>query len=399
MANQEQQIFVGMEDPGQAESRARAELLDQQINVIAEQHDLQLREYPLEVLEYKYSKGLTDEDAAEIFIPEYQRDFVWLPKQQSRFIESLFLNLPIPPLFLGDSDEEGKRGCLEVIDGTQRLRTIHYFLNDKLELSELVKIPALNGYKFGSLPPHWKRRFKAKAIRVAILTLKLDEESRREMFDRLNSGGTKLQPMETRRGKSDGDFLKFIEQLAQDESFRLICPLPLKKQRLKEYEEMLLRFFAYLNNAEKFVHEVDPFLTEYLDSHNLLAKEDPTILASHKAEFDKMVAFVGQHFPNGFKKEASHTTVPRVRFEAIAVGAALALRESPGLQPGNVEDWLNSNEFKRHTRSDATNSRPKLLERIWFVRDSLLGREAEVVERKRRVLADDNWKTFDLFGE
>lgn len=399
MANQEQQIFDGMEDQALAGSKEREALLDKQIADIAEQHDLQLREYPLEVLDYKFTKGLKDGDVAEIFIPDYQRDFVWLPKQQSRFIESLFLNLPIPPLFLGDSDEEGKKGCMEVIDGTQRLRTIHYFMNNKLELSGLKKISALNGYSFETLPGHWQRRFKAKAIRVAVLTLKLDEESRREMFDRLNSGGTKLQPMETRRGKSDGDFLKFIELLAQDEVFRAICPLPKKKQKLKEYEEMLLRFFAYLNNAENFIHEVDPFLTEYLDGQNLLAKEDPAILASHKAEFDRMVAFVGQHFPNGFKKEASHTTVPRVRFEAIAVGAALALRESPDLQPGNVEEWLNSNEFKRHTRSDATNSRPKLLERIWFVRDSLLGREAEVVERKRRVLADDNWKTFDLFGE
>ncbi|WP_050479204.1 DUF262 domain-containing protein [Herbaspirillum rhizosphaerae] len=368
-------------------------LLDKEISEIAEQHDLQLREYPIEVLVHKYADGL-ETDEAEIFIPGYQREFIWLPKQQSRFIESLFLNLPIPPLFLGDTDEESHRGALEVIDGTQRLRTLHYFMNDQLILCGLKKIQALNGFRYSSLPRHWQRRFKSKSIRIAVLAVKLDEESRREMFDRLNSGGTKLQPMEQRRGHSDGPFLEFIERLAKDAAFRSICPLPEKKISLREYEEMLLRFFAYLDRHEQFVHEVDPFLTDYLKYMNDEVAADPSALDKHQSEFSDMVAFVQKYFPAGFRKDLKHNTVPRVRFEAIAVGTALALRENPDLVPTDTSAWLEDAAFKKHTRSDATNSKPKLLERLWFVRDKLLGRDPQIIERRN---IDEEWKSLELF--
>lgn len=382
-------------------SEERLIRLDKEISATAEQHDLQLREYPIEVLVHKYSEGI-EEDEAEIFIPAYQREFIWKPKQQSRFIESLFLNLPVPPLFLGDTDDADRRGALEVIDGTQRLRTLYYFMADRLTLCGLTKIRALNDFRYSQLPRHWQRRFKAKAVRVAVLTAKIDEDSRREMFDRLNSGGTKLQPMEQRRGANDGPFLRLMEELAMDEAFRGVCPLPQKKIDLREYEEMILRFFAYADRATDFEHEVDPFLTAYLKDMND-AFNDPThadsIRSRYTERFNSMVEFIGRNFPNGFRKEAGHKAVPRVRFEAIAVGTTFAIEEAAQegrkLVPAEApSEWLNSDTFKRHTRSDATNSRPKLLERLWFVRDKLLGREPE---RARLRGVDEDWKNLDLF--
>ena len=93
-------------------------------------------------------------------------------------------------------------------------------------------------------------------------------------------------------------------------------------------------------------------------------------------EFVRMLNLVSQYFPNGFKR-AGYTTVPRIRFEAIAVGLSLALRENPNLVPGDIGQWLDSKEFIKHTRSDASNSRPKLVNRIHYVRDSLLGKAFE----------------------
>ena len=108
-----------------------------------------------------------------------------------------------------------------------------------------------------------------------------------------------------------------------------------------------------------------------------------------------MVAFVSKHFPAGFRKEPKHKTVPRVRFEAIAVGAARALRETGQLSTvADPTEWLNSDAFKLHTRSDATNSKPKLLDRLYFVRDMLLGKEPSTM-RNRPV--DEDWKNLDLF--
>lgn len=158
---------------------------------------------------------------------------------------------------------------------------------------------------------------------------------------------------------------------------------------------MLLRFFAYLDNAEGFSHEVTPFLTDYLTEMNKRAQESEGLIDSYRDEFNRMIAFVERNFPDGFRKEPNHKTVPRVRFEAIAVGVARALRENLELIPATeVTTWLESNEFKLHTRSDATNSRPKLLDRLYYVRDMLLGREPETM-RKRPV--DDDWKNLELF--
>ena len=91
------------------------------------------------------------------------------------------------------------------------------------------------------------------------------------------------------------------------------------------------------------------------------------------AEFVRMLNLVSTYFPNGFKR-TGYTTVPRIRFEAIAVGVSLALREMPELAPVNIDQWLDSQEFIKHTRSDASNSRPKLMNRIHYVRDNLLSK-------------------------
>jgi hypothetical protein len=89
--------------------------------------------------------------------------------------------------------------------------------------------------------------------------------------------------------------------------------------------------------------------------------------------FSNVMSFVKKSFPHGFAKSASATTTPRVRFEAISVGVHLALKQKPRLIVQSM-DWLDSDEFQRLTRSDASNSGPRLKARVEFVRDSLLGR-------------------------
>ncbi len=106
-------------------------------------------------------------------------------------------------------------------------------------------------------------------------------------------------------------------------------------------------------------------------------------------EFIRMLNFVSQHFPNGFKR-TGYKTVPRIRFEAIAVGVSLALREEPGLASSHMQQWLDSKEFIKHTRSDASNSRPKLVNRIHYVRDNLLGTAFEEDPETASVEASAN---------
>ncbi len=108
---------------------------------------------------------------------------------------------------------------------------------------------------------------------------------------------------------------------------------------------------------------------EYLDTQNEAKPAKDTM----KAEFVKMLDFVERHFPNGFAKKIGHIRTPRIRFEALAVGTALALRLQPQLDPLSTSNWLDSEEFKELTTSDASNSRPRVVKRIEYVRDHLLG--------------------------
>jgi len=168
--------------------------------------------------------------------------------------------------------------------------------------------------------------------------------------------------------------MKMISDRAGSALFKEMVPLSERNVRRKEYEELALRYFAYANNYQEFQKSVDQFLTDYLRDRNENATDAD--LDAMSEEFDRTLLFVQQHFPNGFKRQG-YKTVPRIRFEAIAVGVTLALRERPELQPVDILTWLDSPQFIVHTRSDASNSRPKLINRIHYVRDHLLGTDIE----------------------
>jgi hypothetical protein len=351
----------------------RAVLVDQQIEELQKITDYEIKEWPIGVLVEKFTSG-RETDESEIFIPDYQRDMVWTPKQQSRFIESILIKLPVPFIFAADVGQGDREGALEIIDGSQRIRTLDNFLSNKLKLVGLKKLTHAIGMRFSDLSKPRQMRFKRTTVRVIELTEKADEDARREMFDRLNSGGTRLTTMEVRRGVIDGPFMTFITECAANEQFKALVPLSERNANRKEYEEFVLRYFAYLNNYQGFQKSVDDFLTDYLKirNENFLDADKQEMLD----EFVRMLNFVSQHFPNGFKR-VGYNTVPRIRFEAISVGISLTLRENPNLVPGDVGEWMDSKEFIKHTRSDASNSRPKLVNRIHYVRDNLLGRAFE----------------------
>lgn len=336
--------------------------------------DFDIREYPIEVIVSKFTEKLEDSDKAELFVPDYQRDLVWSDEQQSRFIESILLNLPIPYLYVADVNEGEDEGRIEIVDGSQRIRTLVRFLNSEFTLENLKLLPDLNGFSFKDFITSRQLRFKRKTMRMIEL-IEVDEEARRQLFDRLNTGGTRLKEMEQRFGSQDGEFTDFLREIASDQDYRRLCPISRVRAIRRDYEEMILRFFAYLDRYKSFNKRVDEFLDDFLKDMNQEALDKEKYIS----EFKNVLSFVDSYFPNGFKKSQNNNSVPRIRFESISVGVALALREDPDLTPNSMS-WLNSSEYKALIRSDASNSRPKVINRIHYVRDSLLGRDIEYAE-------------------
>lgn len=156
--------------------------------------------------------------------PEFQRRDRWDEARQSRLIESLLMNVPIPPVFLGEDDY----GFYVVLDGRQRLTAIQNFLNNTLELSGLEVWSDLNGARFGDLV---KRGLDKHLTRRFISAIALLKESssviKYDVFDRLNTGGVKANEMEVRNAIFRGKFTDSLHALSRYPAFCEVWNIPI----------------------------------------------------------------------------------------------------------------------------------------------------------------------------
>lgn len=358
--------------------------IDEAIKLKQKGTDFDIREFPISVIVDKYTIELPEiGNRTEMFMPDYQREYKWSIKQQSEFIESLMIDLPIPYIYVADVSDGDDEGRIEIIDGSQRIRTLVRFSRDMFALEGLKLVPELNGIKFSHLSGSRKLRFNRKTVRFIEL-MDVDEEARRQIFYRLNSGGVKLNPMEIRYGTSDGEFLNFIKQLIETHKHKLKILAPLSDAKIKnrEYEEMFLRFFAYRFDMKSYKKGVDSFLTDFMLKMNggYQYKELQDKIQFNPEYFEsifiQMLDFVEEYFgPLYFKKLQNNISIARIRFEAISVGVSLALDTGKILNTNNILDWLDSNNFAILTESDASNSLPKLHDRTYFVVNHLTGDE------------------------
>ena len=330
---------------------------DSKIREMQRKIEYDLRDFTIGFLVQEFRSGV-------FYIPDYQREFVWSGKHQSRFIESVILGLPIPFMFVAEIDD----GRLEIVDGAQRIQTLEAFLNGDLRLNQLERLDFLNEFTFSDLPLNQQRKLENRALRMIVLEEATTAELRAEIFNRINTSGVRARASEVRRGAFDSPMMRLVRECSSNPLFLELCPISEQMLQRREAEELVLRFFAYADNYKSFRHDVDKFLDQYL-----IKNKDAKDRSRYKAEFDAMLRFVKRYFPAGFAKNKGAKTTPRVRFEAISVGVILALREASDLIPAPLE-WLESTEFKSQTTTHASNSGPRLRGRVEFVRDNLLGR-------------------------
>lgn len=210
--------------------------------------------------------------------PEFQRLFRWSEGSQSRFIESLILEMPIPPIFVIEESE----GIYELIDGLQRISSYLHFrgkhpLRQKgdgsmeyLRLADCDIVPELNGLTYNDLPKPLEIKLKRNFIRVEVLRKESDRRLRYYMFKRLNTGGELLSPQEMRNCTIrllNDDFNKFLIQMSKDPHF-MVCISNLTDEKIvqKVDQELVLRFFAFKNDRDSYEHNVGDFLTEYMEA-------------------------------------------------------------------------------------------------------------------------------------
>lgn len=339
------------------------------------------------VTEYSFEFIVQKLNTDRYYVPEYQRELVWTPAKQSKFIESVLMGLPIPFLFFWQDND----GRLEIVDGSQRLRTIRDFMADKVRLRDLESLPAVNNFYFSDLPKSRQLKFAEIPIRVIILDNTTDAVTRTEMFARINTGGTTANDAEIRRGSLPGPFMDLVVELANDPTFVALTPISQQLVDKREREELVTRFFAYLQSFDPALNDGEGDIATYKEeprrfyfsfvkqmndriTAELVDGAGSPAINALRAEFAAALNFIGSASPHGFTKSESGNQVPRVRFESIAVGSALALRADPTVadRVADMTPLLNSNGFSDATRSDAANVKSKLLNRIRLTRNWLL---------------------------
>jgi hypothetical protein len=225
--------------------------------------------------------------------PDFQRRDRWDVDKQSRFIESIIMNVPIPPVFLGE-DQYGK---YVVLDGRQRLTAIRDFLSNLFKLSGLKVWEDLNGQNYNDLQ---KKKLAAAITRRFVPAVVILKESssqvKYDVFDRLNTGGVIAEPMEIRNAVFQGDFNKLIRNLADLPEFRRLWDIP-SEQGAREKNplyrdmsdvELVLRFFA-LSEYDHMDMKFKDYLGDFMDRRNKEYASQKELAAADQDRFRRAV--------------------------------------------------------------------------------------------------------------
>jgi hypothetical protein len=200
--------------------------------------------------------------------PEYQRRFRWDAQRQSKLIESFLMNVPVPPIFLNE-DEYGQ---YSVIDGKQRLLAISDFLKGHLRLTGLAVFSDINSLTFPDLPTNLQTVIRTRpTLRSVIILRQSDSDVKFEVFQRLNTGGVRLNPQEIRNSAYTGPLNDLILRLSGERRFHRLLGIR-NKATSSIYREMrdaefVLRFFTFNDSWETFSGGMKRQMDHFMESH------------------------------------------------------------------------------------------------------------------------------------
>lgn len=282
-------------------------------------------------------------DVPELDIhPEFQRFFRWTDTQKARFIESILLGIPIPPIFVS----QGEGGIWDVIDGLQRISTIFEFVGILMDedgkpvtptrLKATKFLPSLqdkvwnNKYELeNSFTSEQRINFKRSKLDINIIKKTSDKDAKYELFQRINSGGTSLTEQEHRNCliiMINRDFYIWAKKLSEFEPFKNCLPLSDKQIREQYDMEILIRFLVYrhinldeINGNEDIGDFLTDKLVELIESKEFDFETEEDVFKRTFSYLDELLA------EDSFKKYDSNKGVFKgacliSSFEAIIVG-------------------------------------------------------------------------------
>jgi len=239
--------------------------------------------------------------------PDFQRRDAWKKDKKSRFIESIILGLPIPPIILAEKKDQ--KGSYFVIDGKQRLLTLIQFSRlikykekkiNKLKLTGLDIIGRdLNNKTYDDLQKNaefstYLRRFENQTIRTLVIKNWPNEEFLYMIFYRLNTGSEKLSPQELRQALHPGPFTKFAnEYSAESTGVKRILNLSKPDPRMRDVE-LIVRYFSFFNYGSEYDGKLRKFFDDSSERLNKL--DNPDLYSLQVSQMEESINFIFEIF-------------------------------------------------------------------------------------------------------
>lgn len=311
-------------------------------------------DYPVDALVKRLNSGAIE-------IPKFQRGFVWTMPQSARFIESLLLGLPVPAVFLSKHPASQK---LLVIDGQQRLTSLKYFYEGWFQVGNVKKefqlrgvSKDLEGKTYKTLSEEDRRRLDDSLLHAIIVNQvdpQDDQTGLYSIFERINTGGTPLQPQEIRACIYEGKFIALLKTLAKNPLWQDIYGA--SSTRAKD-QEMILRFLALYFDAASYKRPMKHYLNRFVASNRELEKFDE---AKIKGVFEPVVVLAQKHLgPAAFRPVRN---LNAALLDSVFVGLAKRLEKGAVTKPDDLKPALDAimknNEFEdAYTKSTTDEAR------------------------------------------
>lgn len=327
-------------------------------------------------LDMSFGEIMSMYEKSEIIInPDFQRLYRWTDYQKTRFIESVIIGIPVPPIFVA----ENSSGRWELVDGLQRLSTVLSFFGLLKSLPEQNNwllgagdlIQNLDGFSCADLPLKIQLNIKRSACRVEIIKWNSQYDLRFELFNRLNTGGSPLTNQEIRNSlyrEISSEFNDFLKEMAAYSNF--IESVNISKEQVDKLylEELVLRFMSLYDNRNNVKSSIAQHMTEFM-------KESVT---NKKFDYNKYRQIFHKTFdilkPLGFQIfRSKNNEFSTAIFDTTTIGIAENIHLYGSAKPSvirlKVEQVKSDQIYQKMIRSGGNNSIQRVKKRLEFSKE------------------------------
>jgi hypothetical protein len=325
--------------------------------------------------------------------PTFQRYAVWDVTRQSKFIESILLNIPIPNLFFAEDDDQTR----VVVDGQQRLNALKSFMENRFALRGLEVLVPLKGKRFDELSPRQQKIIGNRTLRCLVISAKSDSEIRFQVFERLNQGGMPLNAQEVRHCVYRGVLNDLLHELVAHPEWLSALGTDKAHPRMSDCE-LVLRFFALRDALPNYSPPLKSLLNNFMRANR--HAPPPVIVTLRDAFFSALRPVIAAFGTSAFRRLLSQNggiEVDKAPNRAVYDVEML-------LMEGIDVDWAQTNRTRiteclaglcsengdfQDAVSRATADRARLRTRLTKWRVALEGIEAALPNAERSEIPQD----------